>query len=144
MAADLQPQESQRDTFSVSVVGRPIIVNTDLSADGDFTLIHSSLDITAGVNYADALFVQLHNVSAAEIEVALSVSPASGLIANVQAAEIRVLVPAKESVWALQGETVREIDGGVGNLVAYTPGSTAGDIKVTGYVIRSRTESTYS
>lgn len=137
MAATLQEQEARRDHLSAGIGA--ISIDLDYSTAGDVTPIHH---VTAG--HVDSVWVRLNNDTATAVDCSIVCNPSDDTdTAQIDAVTLVFSVPAKGSVWALEGECVRLRGTNTAAVTAYVATADAGKVRASGYVVRVKAESIY-
>ena len=132
MPAFLEEQESQRDYLSGADLGAPITISEDYTSSTDTAVLHEAI-----ADHSDAVWVQIWNSHTAAVDLNLILNPLGTSGAEVDAATMTLTIPAKDSLWVLQGESVR-LRAGVAAVQAYVATADAGRLKATGYVVRTK------
>ena len=143
MAVTLAPGEARRDTLSGQAQGGAIVVDTDYTASSvaDTTVVHH---VTTGV--VDSVWVQAHNSGSSTATLYLVVNPSDDTSsAAVDAVTVAVDIPSRDSLWVLQGDALRLRGSNTSTIRAYTSTSvaSAGELHLTGYVVRAQGASIY-
>ena len=137
MAAIAGSQEVRTEVLSESGSGAPIKVTLDHTTVGDVNSIH--VMSVAGV--VDAVFLEVFNKSARGIDLNLILNPISTSNAtNVDDATVLVTIRPKSSLWVLQGQRFRFISGNTYTIGAYVATADVGQLFVTGWVNRQKTD----
>lgn len=139
MPIQLNEQDSRRDHLSEAPGGGAISVAADYTTASDVTAVHH---VTAG--HVDSVWVQVHNSTHQDVEVKLVLNPSDDTSTSaIDDATTTLLIPKKDSLWALQGDAFRLRGTNTKAVAMYVATSDADKLKVTGYVVRTRGEVIY-
>ena len=135
MTVTLGKQEMRREVLSGSTGGGAISVALDYDAAADVTTVHH-VD-QSGV--LDAVHLRAHNTHTSDVDLSLVLNPSDDTsTTEIDAVTVVVTVPAKGSVWLLQGDAFRARGSNTKTIAAYTATQDVDRIYLTGYVIRAQ------
>lgn len=130
-------QTIQKMALSASNAGSPIMI--DSSTQTEPTPLHE-MDLGTD-SYVDSIWIEAHNESNDDVEIALIWNPTSGSASGAAAAETFWTIPARDNRWIARGRIalpgLLDPPNDLHGITAYVP--VAGDVdkvKITGFVER--------
>lgn len=134
MAVSLAEQEARRDVLEGSTGGGAIPVALDYTSAADVTPIHH---VTTG--HADSVWVQAWNTHTSDVDLSLVLNPSDDTsVPAIDAVTVTITIPAKDSLWVLQGEAFRLRGSNTTTLTAYVATADVDLVILTGYVVRAK------
>ena len=129
----LQSQEVRTEIISASTYGEPVVIEADYDNAADVDTIHAM----TRASVLDAVFLEAFNSSTSAVDLNLVLAPSDDASTSaIDDATVTVSIPAKSSIWVLQGQRFRRNSSVAYSVAAYVATADAGDVSVTGYFTR--------
>lgn len=133
MAVQLAEQEARREVLEGSSGGGAIPVALDYTIAADVTPIHH---VTTG--HVDSVWLQAWNQHTSDVDLKLVLNPSDDTsTTEIDLVTVTITIPAKDSMWVLQGEGFRLRGSNTKTLTAYVATADINRISLTGYVVRA-------